>query len=272
MGDAEQNGGPNELAFESYGLQIAVGANRPELLDQIRRVLPPGAQLVSPVGVQSRFDFTLTEKNSFTLSRNGEELSGVESIDLDLALEMLETQIRLYLGTRAPESIFFHAGVVAHHGRAIVIPATSFSGKTTLVAALVSAGATYYSDEFAVVNRDGLVVPFPKPLSLRQDGGWEQTDHTVEALGGTAGEGPVPVGMIVSTSYQPGAQWQPRRLSSGAGAMTLLSNAVPAQERPDEVMHAISQIAKDAIVLQSDRDEADPIAPELLAELERHFG
>src|SRR5215210_1449652 len=190
MGTAEQNGGPNEsaheLAFESYGLQVAVGANRAELLDQIRRVLPPGARSVSPAGVQARFDFTLTDKNSFTLSRNGEELSGIESIDLDLALELLETQLRLYVGTRSPEFIFFHAGVVAHRGRAIVIPASTFAGKTTLVAALVRAGAVYYSDEFAVVNRDGLIVPFPKPLSIRDDDGWNQTDHAVESFGGAA--------------------------------------------------------------------------------------
>jgi hypothetical protein len=272
VGAAEQNGGPNELAFEAYGLQIAVGANRPELLDKIREVLPPGAQSVSPAGVQSRFDITVTDKGSFTLKRDGEELSGVESIDLDLALEMLETQLRLYLGTRAPDMIFFHAGAVAHRGKAIVIPATSFAGKTTLVAALVRAGAVYYSDEFAVVDRRGLVHPYAKPLSLREVGGWEQTDHTIEALGGNAGVEPVPVGMVVITNYQPGAKWQPQRLTSGAGAMALLSNAVPAQERPDEVMQAIRYVAQDAIILQSERDEADALAPQLLAELDRHVG
>ena len=35
-------------------------------------------------------------------------------------------------------------------GRAIVIPGRTFSGKSTLVAELVRAGATYYSDEYAV--------------------------------------------------------------------------------------------------------------------------
>jgi len=135
----------------------------------------------------------------------------------------------------------------------------------------VRAGAVYYSDEFAVVNRDGLIVPFPKPLSIRDDDGWNQTDHAVESFGGAAGEAPVPVGMIVITSYQPGARWQPRRLSAGAGAMRLLEHAVPAQERPDEVMQAIRQIAKDAIILESERDEADKLAPELLAELERNL-
>jgi hypothetical protein len=52
--------------------------------------------------------------------------------------------------------------------------------------------------------------------------------------------------------------------------MALLANAIPAQERPEEAMHAISRAAGQAVVLESDRGEADPIAPMLLAELERH--
>ncbi len=54
--------------------------------------------------------------------------------------------------------------------------------------------------------------------------------------------------------------------------MALLANAVPAQERPEEVMQAISRAARDAVVIESDRGEADAIAPLLLAELERHAG
>jgi hypothetical protein len=51
--------------------------------------------------------------------------------------------------------------------------------------------------------------------------------------------------------------------------MALLENAVPAQVRPEQVMHAISRAAKGSVVIESDRDEADEIAPLLLAELER---
>ena len=75
--------------------------------------------------------------------------------------------------------------------------------------------------------------------------------------------------MIAITTYKPGAEWSPKRLSAGAGAMALLASAVPAQERPQEVMQAISVAATDAVVIESDREEADEIAPLLLAELER---
>ncbi len=97
----------------------------------------------------------------------------------------------------------------------------------------------------------------------------EQTDHPVESLGWTAGSEPLPIGMIVVTSYRPGAEWSPRRLSSGEGAMALLANAVPARERPAQVMRALSRASAGAIVLESERGDAAELAPLLLGELEQ---
>ena len=65
---------------------------------------------------------------------------------------------------RAPDQIFLHAGAVAYLGRMIVLPAAALTGKSTLVAALVRAGATYYSDQFAVVDEQGRVHPYATPL------------------------------------------------------------------------------------------------------------
>jgi hypothetical protein len=58
--------------------------------------------------------------------------------------------------------IFVHAGVVAWRGQAIVIPGATQSGKTSLVAALVRAGAEYFSDEYAVFDARGRVHPLPR--------------------------------------------------------------------------------------------------------------
>jgi hypothetical protein len=267
--DPEQNGGGNLIAFEAYGVRLGVTASRAELLDRVRPFLPPGWRSCSPAAVECRFSLSVDDSGAFVLERDGERLSGGKSIDLDLVLDVLDTQLRIYLGTNAPDAIFVHAGVVAHRGKALVLPSPSFAGKTTLVAALVREGAVYYSDEFAVIDRDGLVHPYPKPLSVRRIGGWEQADHSIEALGGVAGDEAVPLGMIVVTSYKPGAAWNPKRLSGGAGAMALLSNAVPAQERPKEVMHAVSRAAERAVVIETERAEADEVAPQLLAEFER---
>lgn len=272
MAEPQQTHSAVEIAFEAYGLRLGVRADDAELLDRVRQLLPPHSRPCPPEAVQTTFAITRNAVGTYAISRDGEKLTGSRNIELDLALEMLDSQLRIYLGRKSPEAIFIHAGAVAHRGVAIVMPAMSFAGKTTLTAALVRAGAVYYSDEFAVIDREGYVHPYAKALSIRRDGEWAQTDHAVESFGGISGDERLPLGMIVVTSYKPGADWSPKPLSQGAGAMALLANAVPARERSEEVMQAISRAADGAVVLEGDRGEADAVAPLVLQELERHLG
>ena len=75
--------------------------------------------------------------------------------------------MRAHVALHAPDRIFVHAGR-RRAPRPRARPAgAELLGKTTLVAALVRAGATYYSDEFAPLDADGLVHPYAQPLSLR---------------------------------------------------------------------------------------------------------
>lgn len=267
MNEQELATSKHEIAFEAFGVRLAVSASDPELFNRVRQFLPPGWRPCPPSTVERRFSLT-EEDFTYALRRDGEVIGGAEGVDLELALELLDSQLRIYLGRFAPDTIFVHAGAVAHGGRAIVMPGMSFSGKTMLVAALIRAGATYYSDEFAVLDEHGLVHPYAKPLSVR-DGGHAQTDHAVASFGGVVAQEPSPLGAIVVTRYRPGAEWEPRRVSAAAGAMALLANAVPAKERPKQVMRTIARAAKGAIVIDSDRGEASATAALLLAELER---
>lgn len=59
-----------------------------------------------------------------------------------------------------------HASVVAYGDRIVAFPALSGGGKTTLAAASVLAGAEYISDEALVLDDDGGVIPYPKPMAL----------------------------------------------------------------------------------------------------------
>jgi hypothetical protein len=258
-------GEQEEVAFEAFGVRMAVRANRPHLLDRVSAILPPGWEPLSSSTVDCRFALIAEPRATYGVVKDDKAMAW--GLELELALELLDSQIRLHLGEKAPARIFVHAGVVGHRSRAIVMPARSFAGKTELVAALVRAGAAYYSDEFAVLDEYGLVHPYAKPLSIRGRDQW-QTDHHVQTLGGVAGEEPLQLGLIVVTTYSPDAEWRPRRLSAGEGAMALLANTVPARERPAEAMRAISRAADGAIALSSPRGEADATAPLLLAELD----
>jgi hypothetical protein len=266
MADAEGRRDQHALAFEAFGVTAALSANRPELVERLRPLMPPGSEPRPPSEAERRFALIAEEGGTYAFALNDEPPLN-RGLELELALMLLDSQVRLYVGVKAPDSVFIHAGVVGHRGAAIVVPGRSFAGKTMLVTALVRAGATYYSDEFAVLDEQGLVHPYAKPLSLRGDD-LMQTDHPVESLGWTAGSEPLPMGAIVITSYRTNAEWRPRRLTSGEGAMALLANAVPARERPAQVMRAISRAAEGAIAISSDRGEADEVAPLLLAELD----
>jgi hypothetical protein len=155
--------------------------------------------------------------------------------------------------------------VVVWRGKAIVLPGRSLSGKTTLVAELVKAGATYYSDEYAVLDEAGRVHPYAQPLAIRESERLrEQTRYPVEALGGAVGKKAAPVGLVVVSKYQPNSHWRPRQLSPGQGVLELLANTVPAQSRPQESMQALHQAVAQATVLKSSRGEAKDVARALL--------
>ncbi len=253
------------IAFEAFGVRLEVSITPGDQLDLLRPLLPPTWQPCSSVSAQKRFAIVADTAGTYALLRDREPFA--DRLGLELALTLLEAQVRAYVALHAPDRIFVHAGVVARRGRAIVIPGMSFSGKTTLVAALVRAGATYYSDEFAPLAEDGLVHPYPKPLSVR-DAHRVQHDRDVETIGGTTGVEPLRIAAVIATAYEPQAQWRPRRLSSGQAMMALLSHTVAAQTRPAQVMRHLRASVEGAVLIESPRAEAGPLAPVLLRELD----
>ena len=190
------------------------------------------------------------------------------TLALDEALDRLEEGVRLSVASRARQRLFVHAGVVARGGRAVLIPGHSRSGKSTLVAALVKAGATYYSDEYAVLDSLGRVHPFPRPLVLRGPDGMSRRQPE-EEIGGRAGVTPLPVALVISTRYRPGGRWRPRRVSSGRGLLALLGHTVPARLRPREAVRVLSRVMDDASVLQGTRGEANDAALAILERLDQ---
>jgi hypothetical protein len=255
--------GMGKLGFDAFGVGITVVAP-PEVLSRARTILPPGSRERESREDDEFFYLRPQENQVYTVVHGFDTVSG--SSDLQIALEVLDSRLRLHVATESPNHIFIHAGVVGHGGRAIVIPGKAFSGKTTLITELVRAGATYYSDEFAVLDETGLVHPYPKPLSIRSDT-LSQVDHAVEAIGGIAGSEPLPIGLVAATVYWPGSQWEPQQLSSGEAALALLENAIPAQTRAEQAMSVISKAVDGAVALRGHRDEAATIVPHLLATL-----
>ena len=256
-----------DLVVITYGLSVGLRADDDRTMSRLCERLPPGWRPTRACRVARQY--------SWTHPRNGERhalsVDGtVVATGLSMAqvLDAFESNLQIYVAEWAPRHVFVHAGVVGWRGRAILLPGQSGSGKTTLVSALLRAGATYYSDEYAVLDRRGRVHPYARRLALRR-GIARRVRRTAESLGAAIGRGPVPVGLVVASRYQPRAHWRPQQLSPAAGALALLANTVSARRGPDLAMTAIQAVVERAPVIRSVRGEARETARTLLASLER---
>jgi hypothetical protein len=251
------------VTIEAFGVTLAVTAD-PQHFTAVRKFLPPQARTVNTAPQSGRFALVRAADDAL-LNVVCDEQSIAGPVDLRLALGILDAQMRMHIAVHAPDHVFVHAGVVGTREHAIVLPGRSFAGKTTLVAALVRAGAEYWSDEYAVLDSDGLVHPYPKPLSVRVDNTRETKEQPVQSLGGRAGDRPLPVALIAFTSYRPRALWTLRDCTPGEGAVKLLEHAIAARSRPAQVFAAVRRAATDAAVLAGERGDADEAAAALLS-------
>jgi hypothetical protein len=251
-------------AFSAFGVPFRVDV-ADALWPAVEEILPPGCTACDGSRAEQRFGLSEVGEEIFTLTIN--DAPWIEHASLDVAVGALDQQLRLFIAAEAPGVIFVHAGVVASDGRAIVIPGASFSGKTTLVQALVEQGADYYSDEYAVIDPEGLVHPYPRRLSIRSEDGAPLMEQHVSELGGVAAQTSAEPAIVVLTRYKANAEWRPEPKSAGDAVVALMANAVPAQARPQETLAALSRAVRRAQILESDRGDARTVAPRLLEAL-----
>jgi hypothetical protein len=183
--------------------------------------------------------------------------------DLEQAGWLL-SDLELWVAEHARGFVFVHAGCAVWQGKAIVLPGRTMSGKSSLTAALVRAGALYYSDEYAVLDPHGQVRPYARALSIRPYAGGPATRVTVEEIGGRAGRGPVPVGLVAHLRYAEGEPTRIDPVSRGRSVLHLVDNTVPAQSRPRAVMTAVVAAVERAITVEGTRNDADEAAQLLL--------
>lgn len=252
------------LAVEANGVRIGVRVDDACLLDAVTKRLPHGWRPIDSSDVDEFFSLLALESpegTTYRVCRHATELDPPTS--LDNALESLESHLQIHVAERAVDRVFVHAGVVGWRGRAIVLPGRSFAGKTTLVSELLRAGATYYSDEYAVLDPQGLVHPFTRPLAIRT-GSPNRQRVQLKVPPHRAGDEPLPVGLIVLTSYRRRARWRPERLSPGRALLEVLNHAVPARRKPAIVLDTLEQIVTRTPVVKSLRGDARRVVPTIL--------
>ncbi len=258
------------IAFTAYGLSVGIRVSDRSVLERVVALLPPGWKPAPSPTVQRLYSLIAGGPTNRVGVRRFNILYAdaarlVRTRDLEVALRQLELDLELYVADRARRRTFVHAGVVGWNGRAIIIPGPSGSGKSTLVRALVQAGATYYSDEFAVLDERGRVHPYPiPPVIQRGQDGAPAVRGRVEEIGGVVGTRPLSVGLVLVTRYAGPAGFRPRSISAGRAVLELLANTLPARRRPERVLGTLAQAVSQALLLRGTRGEADETVRQVL--------
>lgn len=181
--------------------------------------------------------------------------------------QRLSSEVHLAIAVHAPNDVFIHAGAVSWRGQAIVVPGRSMAGKTTLVRALLALGASHLSDEYAVIDADGRVHPYARPLSVREPHGRMRV--APESVSCVECE-PCPIRLVVVTRYEPDATWAPARQRSAGVVLPLVDNAVAAQLAPRRVLDHVTAVARfRPMTLTGPRGDAGDAARAILAEADR---
>jgi hypothetical protein len=261
------------MSFTSFGVRIGVRVNDSAILKEVVARLPPGSKPASfaiPDHLYSIIGQTAKPRSKARRLSFGywNLLQIARDRKFNSVLDAFESHVQLTVAEYAPRRVFVHAGVVGWKGRAILIPGLSHSGKTTLVDQLIREGATYYSDEYAVLDARGRVHPYPRALGMRLPDGQDTKKVRAEEIGARVGTKPLRVGLLISTNYKEGARWRPRQLTRGKGVLELMSNTVSARAQPEFALTVLPLAVESARILKGVRGEAREVVKAILESVE----
>jgi hypothetical protein len=186
----------------------------------------------------------------------------------DDLLAGLQNWLDREVAQRAAHVTAVHAGVVAWGERAILLPAPSGAGKTTLVAALLERGASYYSDELALLDPSGRVHPYPRHLMVRDHLGRGRATPP-EAFGARTGTAALRVSLILDLRFEQDSGFRLDRLPASEAVLLLLANTAHRLSSAHAVPPALLSATAQALSYRGRRGDAQDTADAILRLVER---
>lgn len=245
----------------AYGRTIAIESDQREI---IRPFLTVDWTAGHPSEPADRiYRITYSDSEQFELSIDGAE--PITCLSASLASERIESDLHHWLATYTRDYLFVHAGCVGWRNRAIVLPGRSYAGKTTMTRALVEAGATYYSDDYAVVDQDGMIWPFPRQLYVRPI--TPDPPHRLDpvAKNWPIGRLPIRAILVAELRFDRKAGWNVEHLTHGQSTLALLDNTVAARERPGDSLRMMARVMDSAVGIKGTRGSIEESTSRLLA-------
>jgi len=119
-----------------------------------------------------------------------------------------------------PDFVSLHAATVNWQGHGISMAGTSGAGKSSLCTAALLHGADYFSDEYSLLDKQGRITAFPRPLQ------WDNNEHPAFSRQDMHDSGLFGEGSYAFTGHdgQPVTSllWHPRRLATTPANLSLL--------------------------------------------------
>ncbi|MEN0001231.1 MAG: hypothetical protein AAF940_10120 [Pseudomonadota bacterium] len=259
-----RRGSDQVQCFSCYGARIEVSSPDAFIVDALPALVPPHAQMTALENTDVQVRVRSHDGDAWQIMTSISDVP-VRATTARIFHE-LQSSLHDAVAQYARGYLFVHAGVVAVDGKAIVAPGKTMTGKTTLVRALIDLGAHYVSDEFAVLSQDGLVHPYPKPLSMRDEHGVANLVKP-EQVGAKLQVDPVPVGLVARTSYEEGSVWQPTPMGAAETLLALLANTVAVRTVPALTMQVLGVVSENCTGLGGTRGEAEACANALIEQL-----
>jgi hypothetical protein len=256
----------------SHGARVGVRVTEASALDRVREHLPPACRPARSLVVDDLYSLVVGAdapdagvRRYHLLYVGASRLA--RSLELDEVLDALTDDMEHTVALGARRRVFVKAGVVGWRGRALVLLGEAGTGTTSLVTALVRAGATYLSDRYAVFDARGRAHPYPTAIRshLGDDAHAAPPFMTPDVDAGTM---PLTVGAIVASRYVAGAGWRARALTPGQTVLALLARSVSAAARPGFALRVLHAAAAGSRSYRVTRGDAGEVVAHLLAATE----
>ena len=253
--------------FESYGVKVAIESNSADVLEQASATatsaLLGNLVEIDRADAKQVFQIPMGQDGTCAIYQNGELMAEAK---LNPGYwKYFDSLVRILVAEFAPTKVFIHAGSVGWRGRAILLPGNSHFGKTTLVAELAKCGAEYYSDEYAIIDEKGLVHPFARKLTMRENGRHViEKPVDIEEFGGVKGSLPIPVSTVMFTKYDPEIESKYEFLTPGQGIVEVIGQTIGIRRNSEFVIKVLKNAFANAIIVKSPRNDAANFALELL--------
>jgi hypothetical protein len=265
------------FAVCAFGCTVCAEADDPESFSVLDRYIFPGLPRSDSAGGTPAVTLRVSrspksreeesrEEAAFQLSVDGEEAaSAPQPIGLvpDIIHAIDEAVVHRLSAWRA-----VHAGTVVWNGRVLLLPGATHSGKSSMVAELLRRGATYFSDEYALIDREGLIHPYPRPLLLR-NGSPAQVPVLAAELNAAVGDGPAPLGWMVLLDYKAGESWTVMPMAQSLAVLALLKNTPHTLADSPQMVEQFERAVAGAKCYAGRRGEAAAAADELLRLIEQ---